>query len=153
MPRPTRDLSRRSLISGSLVLLGSALLTPGLSEAAPAASDLDFASALAAARAIRAREVSSLELTEHVLDRISRFNPRINAIVTQTADAALARAREADEALARKEWWGPFHGVPCTSRTRSRRPACGRRLGRPFWPITSRRATRWWWRACERPGR
>ena len=30
------------------------------------------------------------------------------------ADAALARARAADEARARRESWGPFHGVPIT---------------------------------------
>jgi amidase len=108
-------VSRRSFISGSLAVLGSTLLAPGDSQGGLSSpSDLDFASALAAARAIRAGEVSSLELTRHVLDRISRLNPRINAIVTPAADAALARAREADEALARKEWWGPFHGVPCT---------------------------------------
>ena len=26
----------------------------------------------------------------------------------------MARARAADDALAHGEWWGPFHGVPCT---------------------------------------
>src|SRR5256885_14911889 len=49
-----------------------------------------------------------------MLDRIARSNPKINAIVTLAGDAALARARAADEARARGEWWGPFHGVPCT---------------------------------------
>src|SRR5207245_538004 len=56
----------------------------------------------------------SVELTTRTLDRIARFNPKINAIVTLAGDAALARARAADEARARGEWWGPFHGVPCT---------------------------------------
>src|SRR5882724_3068833 len=79
-----------------------------------AASELDFASALAAARAIRRGDVSSVELTTHLLGRIQQFNPKINAIVTLTAEAALERARAADEARARGEWWGPFHGVPCT---------------------------------------
>jgi amidase len=78
------------------------------------ASALDFASAVTAARAIRAGDVSSTELTTRVLARIEQLNPRLNAIVTLTADAALARARGADEARARREWWGPFHGVPCT---------------------------------------
>jgi amidase len=108
------DLSRRSFLSGSLAVMSSTLLLPARAGAARPAADLDFASALAAARAIRAGEISSLELTRHTLDRISRLNPRINAIVTLTADAALARAREADDALARKVSWGPVHGVPCT---------------------------------------
>ncbi|MGH6631125.1 MAG: amidase family protein, partial [Burkholderiales bacterium] len=34
--------------------------------------------------------------------------------MTLTADDALARAHAADEAWARGQWWGPFHGVPCT---------------------------------------
>ena len=79
-----------------------------------AASELDFASALAAARAIRRGDVSSVELTTHLLGRIQQFNLKLNAIVTLTAEAALERARAADLARARGEWWGPFHGVPCT---------------------------------------
>ena len=51
-----------------------------------------YASASEAARAIRAGEISSAELTKLMLDRIRELNPRINAIVTLTADAALHRA-------------------------------------------------------------
>jgi amidase len=105
-------LSRRGFLAGAAALAGAALWRPAPSGAAVA--DLDFASAVAAAAAIRRGEVSSVELTTRMLDRIARFNPKLNAIVTLTAAAALARAKAADEARARKEWWGRFHGVPCT---------------------------------------
>jgi amidase len=105
-------LSRRAFLAGGAALAGVGLLRPAPARAAVA--DLDFASATAAADAIRRGEVSSLDLTQRMLDRIARFNPKLNAIVTLTADAALARAKAADEARARGEWWGRFHGVPCT---------------------------------------
>src|SRR6185369_1656086 len=47
-------------------------------------------------------------------ERTARHNPPLNTIVMLAADAALARARVADEARARRESWGPFHGVPIT---------------------------------------
>jgi len=105
-------LSRRAFLAGAVVTAGAGVLRPRPTRAAVA--DLDFAAAVDAARAIRRGEVSSVELTTRILDRIARYNPRLNAIVTLTADAALGRARAADEARARGEWWGPFHGVPCT---------------------------------------
>ena len=77
-------------------------------------SDLVFKSAHEAAGAILRGEVSSLELTGHVLARIDRHNPALNAVVTLMREEALARAAEADEALARGEAWGPLHGVPIT---------------------------------------
>ena len=107
-----RRLTRRSFLGGSLALAGATLLRARAARAAVA--DLDFASALDAARAIRAGQISSVELTTRMLDRIAQHNPKLNALVTLTADAALARAKAADEARARGEWWGPFHGVPCT---------------------------------------
>jgi amidase len=105
-------LTRRSFLEGGLAVVGATLLRPPVSHAA--IPDLDFASALEAARAIGRGDVSSAELTRRMLDRTKRHNPRLNAIVTLTEDAALARAKAADEARARGEWWGPFHGVPCT---------------------------------------
>jgi amidase len=122
MPLPSQRGHRRSFLAGGLSLLGSVLCFPALWHAVASVtttptldqSDLDFASALAAARAIRRGEVSSVELTTRMLERIERFNPQLNAIVTLTQTEALARARAADEARTRDEWWGPFHGVPCT---------------------------------------
>jgi amidase len=77
-------------------------------------TDIAFRSAIALARAIRTREISSSELTAHYFARIDRLNGPINAIVAENRDAALARAREADAALARGDHWGALHGVPMT---------------------------------------
>ena len=66
------------------------------------------------AAAILHREVSSSEVVDSHLAQIERRNPRLNAVVTLDADGARLRAREADEALARGEVWGPLHGVPIT---------------------------------------
>ncbi len=108
----SQGLSRRAFLGGGLALAGTTLLPARPTGAA--VGDLDFASALDAAHAIRTGQVSSVELTTRMLARISQHNPRLNAIVTLTEDSARARARAADEARARGEWWGPFHGVPCT---------------------------------------
>ena len=106
-----RHVLRAGLAAGLGAVAGAAW--PGR-PARAAVADLDFASALEAARAIRAGAVSAAELTRHVLDRIGRLNPKLNAVVALDADAALARARAADLALGRRQWWGPFHGVPIT---------------------------------------
>jgi amidase len=74
--------------------------------------DPDFGSALDAADAIRARTISSVELTGHMLRRIDAFQPRLNAYVYQLRESALDAARQADEALARGEATRALHGVP-----------------------------------------
>ena len=77
-------------------------------------SDLAFVSALEVARAIEKGEVSSLELTKHIFERIEKYNPALNAVITLLKEDALNRARAADDALAKGEIWGPLHGVPCS---------------------------------------
>ena len=105
-------ITRRELLGGGLALAGASLLRPRPTRAA--VEDLHLVSALDVARAIRAGQVSTVELTNRILARIAQHNPKLNAIVTLAADAALARARAADQARAKGESWGPFHGVPIT---------------------------------------
>ncbi len=69
-------------------------------------------SAVALARRVRTREVSAREVVEAHLRRIDEVNPTVNAIVTVTADRALAAADAADAALARGELAGAIHGIP-----------------------------------------
>jgi amidase len=60
------------------------------------------------------REVSSRELLDLYIDRVQRFNPQVNAIVTLDAERAKKRALDADDARARGKSWGPLHGLPIT---------------------------------------
>ena len=66
------------------------------------------------AEEMRSGEVSSVEVTEAFLRRISEVNPKLNAVVQVCADTALSEAARADRALARGECFGPLHGVPMT---------------------------------------
>ena len=77
-------------------------------------TDIAFSSAKRLAGMIRRGRIGCLELLEHYLARVEKYNPRLNAIVETDFDAARRRAREADRALARGESWGPLHGVPIT---------------------------------------
>ncbi|MBE1530287.1 amidase [Actinomadura algeriensis] len=52
------------------------------------------------AAAVRAREISPVELADHYLERIERLNPRVGAYVTVTADLAREQARAAEKAVA-----------------------------------------------------
>ena len=73
-----------------------------------------FSTAREIASAIRRRQVSASEVLEMVLARIAKYNPALNAICTLDDAGARARAREADDALAKGELWGPLRGVPMT---------------------------------------
>ena len=64
-------------------------------------TDLHFASAIELATKIKRREISAVELLDHYLDRVEKFNPRLNAIIWMDVDGARARARSPDDALAK----------------------------------------------------
>jgi aspartyl-tRNA(Asn)/glutamyl-tRNA(Gln) amidotransferase subunit A len=67
---------------------------------------------LESADALRAKRISSLELTRETLDRIARDNQRLNAFITVDAEAALARASAMDAELSHGIDRGPLHGIP-----------------------------------------
>lgn len=76
--------------------------------------DVAFLSATELASRIRSRRIGCLELLDHFLARVERYNPRLNAVVVLDAARARERARAADAAVARGTFWGPLHGVPMT---------------------------------------
>lgn len=76
--------------------------------------DIVYSNTAQLAAAIRAKQVSATDVVDAHLAQIAAHNPALNAIVTLDAERARDRAREADEALASGEVWGPLHGVPFT---------------------------------------
>src|SRR5437762_4660789 len=65
-----------------------------------------------AAQLIAVRDLSPVELTRSVLERIAQTEDRIHAYVTVLADAALESARAAETAITYGEYRGPLHGIP-----------------------------------------
>jgi amidase len=63
-------------------------------------------------RRIEARQLSSLEVTQAMLDRIARLEPRFKCYAQSTPELALTQARDADGEIARGTHRGPLHGVP-----------------------------------------
>src|SRR5258707_794019 len=77
-----------------------------------AMNDLCFLTAVELADRIRRRQVSVIEVVRAHLAQIEHVNPKVNAIVTLTAERALADAKQKDAALARREAPGPLFGLP-----------------------------------------
>jgi amidase len=97
----------------------------------------------AVAERLRTGAISSVALTEAMLARISRLDPKLKSYATVTPDLALDQARAADEALAAGRTLGPLHGVPIAVKdlcwTKGIPTAAGTTIHRDFRP--SRDAT------------
>ena len=76
-----------------------------MSQLGPASSALDLAAAL------RARELSAVELLDACLAAVDARNPELNAVVWRDDEAARAAALDADGRIAAGER-SPFLGVP-----------------------------------------
>lgn len=86
---------------------------------------------------LKEREISSVELTRAVLDRIDAVESEIEAFITVTRDEALAAAETADQAIARGRI-SPLTGIPLGIKdvmcTRGVRTTCGSRMLENFIP-------------------
>ena len=83
------------------------------------------------AAALNAGDISSVELTQTYLDRITQFNGELNAYITVCADSALRQAKTADEKRA-KGSNSPLLGVPLAHKdifcTNGVTTTCGSRM-------------------------
>ena len=61
---------------------------------------------------LKTREVSSVEVTDAYLHRISELDEQLGAYITVTRQRAGADAARADREIAAGDWRGTFHGVP-----------------------------------------
>lgn len=91
-----------------------------------------------AARLLRRKEVSPVQLVEAALARIERLNPVLNAFITVAADRARREARNAQREIARGKWKGPLHGIPISLKdniwTRGIRTTAGSKILADFVP-------------------
>jgi len=76
--------------------------------------DLDYATVDQLLGAMQERSLSSRELLEHLLARIDRINPALNAVVALDADRARQAADRADAARSSGDSLGSLHGLPMT---------------------------------------
>lgn len=74
---------------------------------------LHRASAREIARSVQAREISAVEVTSAMCERVARLQPQLNAFADFDPEVPLAAAREVDSRLAAGESL-PFAGVPFT---------------------------------------
>lgn len=102
--------------------------------------ELAFLSIAEAAKLLRARQLSPVELVDAALDRIAALNPSLNAFITVIADRARRQARVAEREIARRRWKGPLHGIPISLKdniwTRGVRTTAGSRILTDFVPAT-----------------
>lgn len=73
----------------------------------------DYRTARELIDALRARQVSAVELLEHSIARIHKYDAKVNAVVVRDFERARVAAAEADKALARGDQ-RPLLGLPIT---------------------------------------
>ncbi|GAW27626.1 Asp-tRNA(Asn)/Glu-tRNA(Gln) amidotransferase subunit GatA [Carboxydocella sp. ULO1] len=84
------------------------------------------------------KEISSVELTRAILDRIEQVDNQVQAFVTVTREQALAQAEEIDRRRQQGEELGPLAGIPFALKdnmcTRGIRTTCSSKILHNFIP-------------------
>jgi Asp-tRNA(Asn)/Glu-tRNA(Gln) amidotransferase A subunit family amidase len=86
--------------------------SPGKVKLPANMDDLAFYSVGELGALIKTRQISSERLTRFYLERLKKYGPRLQCVVTLTEDLALQQARRADAELAAGKYRGPLHGIP-----------------------------------------
>ncbi len=91
-----------------------------------------------AARLIRRKELSPVELAKEALERIASLDGAINSFITVDEDAALSAAKTAEKETARGEFKSPLHGIPIALKdlfaVSGMRMTCGSKILENFVP-------------------
>jgi aspartyl-tRNA(Asn)/glutamyl-tRNA(Gln) amidotransferase subunit A len=107
-------------------------------------TELAFATIAGVARLFRAGKLSPVELTELMLTRIERFNPKLNAYITVTDELARRQAKKAEAELGvrgkgkTRTDRGLLHGIPISLKdnigTEGIRTTAGSKILRDYFP-------------------
>jgi len=110
MPTLTRRAFGAAVVAGAVSAPRRSRLVAAQPRQTPATpTDLAWLSLTEAADLVVARKVSPTELVTACLERIRVYNPKLNAFITITGEAALARAKALEAQTGAR---GPLHGVP-----------------------------------------
>lgn len=74
--------------------------------------DVAFYSVGQLAELIRTRKVTSVQLTRMYIDRLKKYGPKLECVITLTEDLAYEQAKQADSEIAKGKYRGPLHGIP-----------------------------------------
>ena len=61
---------------------------------------------------IESGELSPVDLTQSILDRIEKLDGSLRSFATVTADHALAQAKNAESEISKGKYRGKLHGIP-----------------------------------------
>jgi len=82
-------------------------------------------------QALDAKEFSSTELTQHLLERCKKFNPELNSFITITEETAVEQAKQADKQIAAGQA-GLLTGIPIAQKdifcTKGIKTSCGSKM-------------------------
>ena len=88
------------------------LSSPGRVKLPDNPDELAFYSIGQLSALIKSRQLTSEKLTRLYIDRLKKYGPKLECVVTLTEDLALEQARRADREIAAGKYRGPLHGIP-----------------------------------------
>lgn len=75
-------------------------------------NELAFYTVRQLAELIRTRQVTSVELTKFFIDRLKKYDSKLQFMITITEDYALKQAAQADKEIQSGHYRGVLHGIP-----------------------------------------
>lgn len=101
--------------AGFTMPASKSVFTPHGSGAVTLPEDLDNLALYSVgelATLIKSRKITSEQLTRMYVERIKRYGPMLECVVTVTESLAIAQAKSADMEIAAGKYRGPLHGIP-----------------------------------------
>ena len=92
--------------------VGCGTSSPASQPGAGTAEPLHYLTLQEIARRIESRDLSPVDLTERMLDRIATADRHLKSYATVMREEALAAARAAEQDIRAGKYRGPLHGVP-----------------------------------------
>ena len=75
-------------------------------------NDLAFYSIPELAGLLRAKKITSVELTRFFIDRLKKWGDTLQCVISLTEDTAMAQAKRADDEIKSGKYRGVLHGIP-----------------------------------------